>query len=217
MLRAAPLCCVLIGGLACSPAGPPAGPKYTPSQSPESKTACPQERARAQSAREALLGEDLSTGTGSSLSSAAGQAVFAHAECEALALSAREVPVGSHDQVLAQLRSLRLEVQDVIGLFAEVARYDGGLAALRADVAAAKVKLSFATLVSKLSPPADMEPQGRAAFESELAEAAQILRGEVAAALAQTLAEVGGSEKRSTLEAEICQILLALEWEGAGC
>ncbi len=203
MTRSA-LAAAFLLALGCASAGPPRGPKHVPTGSSESETACPKERSKAQEAREALLGEDLSGSKGASLNSAAAEAVFAHGKCEAAALSAATAPTGNHDALLAALRTLRMQTQDAIILLEEVGRYDTGLFAVEARLAAGSVKLAFAKTVSELRPPADMESEGRAAFQSELEEAASSLRLEVSMIVGEVLEEVSGRDDAGAVRASAC-------------
>lgn len=205
-------------GLGCGPDSPPAGPKHVPTDSAEAKTACPEPRNQAQAARENLLGVELGGEQGSALNRAAAEAVLAHAECEAQALSALPPVSGTHDQILAGLRAMRQQMQDATNLFREVARYDPGAIAIRASLAEAKLQLDFAAQVAKVSAPADLDARGREAFESELAGATQVLRLEVSVLVESALESIGATPEASALKPQACQLYqAAMKRPAAGC
>lgn len=198
-----------LGMFACASASPPAGPKHVPTDSAESKTACPGQRTKAQTARENLLGEDLGGERGAQLNRAAAEAVFLHAECEAGALGRIAPPSGNHDQILSGLRAIRQQMQDANNLFQEVSRYDPGAFAVRASLGEAGLRISFAKTVSSLTPPADLESKGRDAFESELADASRVLRLEASGILELALETIGTTPESSEVKAQACELWAA--------
>jgi hypothetical protein len=198
-----------LSAAACASASPPAGPKHVPTDSAESETACPDQRAKAQKARENLLGEDLAGEQGIALNRAAAAAVFGHAECEAGAFAKLPSPNGSHDQILAGLRAMRGQMQDANNLFQEVLRYDLGAFAIRSTLAQAELKLAFASIVSKVKPPADLDIQSRSAFESELADATRLLRLEASGILETALGDIGTDPGASELKRKACELWAA--------
>ena len=201
--------CLIVLSLLCtwncsSSAGPPAGPTHVPSDSHEAETACPAERLEAQSAREMLLGQDVSGESGVALRRSAAEKVLAHGECEAAAADAMPKADGDHDQILTNLRAHREQVHTATHLLREVSRYDEEGYGARASIAEAKLKLAFASTVAAVQPPADLDVRGRLAFESETSSAAQVLRLE-AATLLETL--LGGMAESDPLQAEACRLL----------
>jgi len=198
-----------LGMFACASSSPPAGPKHVPADSAESKTACPELRATAQTARENLLGEDLGGESGVQLNRAAAKSVFLHAECEAAALRGIAPPSGTHDQILSGLRAIRQQMQDANNLFQEVSRYDQGAFAVRASLGEASLRISYAKTVSSLTPPADLESKGRDAFESELADASRVLRLEASGILELALDTITTTTEASELKPQACELWAA--------
>jgi hypothetical protein len=202
---------VALAGCA-SKAMPPAGPKHVPAASAEAETECPKERAQAQAAREALLGE-----TAEELRLQAAESVFAHGQCESQVFSALPAPTGTQDQILSALRAFRKQMQNAINLFREVPRYDAPLLAVQASVAEADVKLRFSQVVASITPPAELDDKTRVAFETELTEAVKVLRLEASTILNAALDAAQTTDGTSEAEAESCRLLATIPVSNAHC
>ena len=192
----------------CGAAGPPAGPKYVPSNSDEAATSCPKERKAAQEAREQLLGSEDRR-----LVIAAAETVMAQARCEASVAVPQAIPSGTQDQIVAQIRSIRVAVRDASSLFAEVRRYDVATLSREALVADARLTLGFAVLVGSVRPPADLEPRAAVEFQREIAEAKSTLETQAASMAEQALASDGASAIRD----EACEVLVEMGRDAQAC
>ncbi len=196
----------VLSAQACASAAPPAGPKHVPSNSAESTTPCPEQRRKAQTARENLLGADMGGEKGAALDRAVAEAVLRHADCEASAIAALPSPAGNHDQLLAGLRAIRQQIQDANNLFREVQRYNLGTFAIRASLGEASLKLNFARIVSNVAPPENLQGRGRSAFEAELAETYRVLRLEASGLLETALDAIATTPEASEWKARACEL-----------
>lgn len=197
---------------ACASAGPPHGPKYTPEASQEAATDCPDERNKAQAAREATLGEKDSR-----LKTRAGEAVFAHAGCEESALESLSIRHGDAEDILAGLRTAREQSNTAINLYQEVELYGEPLLAIRSLIAQARVKITFATRVTNTRAPVDLEVSQRAEFLGELNLAAKVLHGEATLLLEKALLLAGGVTEAAASKQEACALLLQISASSPAC
>lgn len=159
--------------VACGSAQPPAGPHHEMSTTQEAATACPRERKAAQEARELLLGSQ-----DPELQLRAGSAVMVQASCELTALRAMAVPSGTHDHILAGLRHLREQKQDANNLYEEALRSPVARLHGPAYLGQSQLTEAFASKVSAIIPPVDLDGPAKLEFESELSQALAILRAE---------------------------------------
>jgi hypothetical protein len=185
----------------------PAPPPYTPAASPEPATACPDQRAEANQAREVVLEDETAARR-----EAVAEAVFAHAECERVQLDQRAVRAPTQAQLIEQIRDARLQYQNALNLYQEVANYEVLRWSVGARSRAGDLELAFGDLLRAVRPPDDMSaPNERAGFLAELGDLAQTFDANAVAAhtvALETAALV------PTLAAEDARVR---EWIAASC
>ncbi len=200
--RSIPLVFCFVALVGCSSAGPPHGPKYVPEASEESATECPEERSRAQAAREAVLGE-----SDVKLQMAAAKAVYEHGRCEESTAAGLPIPTGSAEEVVAGLSALRTQTQSALNLYKELRHSADPALRIRSLVGEGRLQAHFSKVVASVDSPPELQGAERVEFASELQSAALVLREEAIAALEEALVLAGTVEEVTESRKQACRLL----------
>lgn len=181
-MRVALLLSLLVA--ACASKQPPRGPDYDPVNSPEAPTACPDERAAAQEAREEVLerGDEASRAR-------ATESVFLHAECERRAFEELRLPRADEAALMERLMAVRDRYRDAGNLYSEVLRADLAPWSPRALAGQGSLDHAFARTLRAAPTPVDRRgAEEERAFRDEIDELASQLTADAIAGYQAALA-----------------------------